>query len=257
LQLIKETESILDAEKKKLEEKQHKTQQEIEAHVDLKIIYKLVDGGNDAWENIPILLANDKQRYTKQASNLVVNNGNEILEHQIKEKDKELGSLRGDKQPLQMGNSTVQQQIARNDSKINSLQSENQEQKLRIISLEYQLKEKDKKINSLQSKTNEMELLRQNMERQLADEKTRNEVLERENRVLKQERAPDQTNTQSTSRLNNDTINPTNAESNHGGDDDNAHNDINYDSEYDATEESDNDENNDINYDTPSEDEKT
>jgi hypothetical protein len=244
LQLIKETEAILDAEKKKLEEKQHKTQQEIEALVDLEITYKLMDGGNDAWENVPILLANDKQRYTKQANGLVSNNQNEILE--LKKQIQ-----------LLMQEKISQAKQFQQESKINSLQSENQEQKLRIISLEYQLKEKDNKINSLQSKTNEMELLRQNMERQLDDEEKRNEVLERENRVLKQERVPDQTNTQNTSRLNNDTVDPTNAESNHGGDDDNAHNDINYDSEYDATEESYNDENNDINYDTPSEDEKT
>jgi hypothetical protein len=109
----------------------------------------------------------------------------------------------------------------------------------------------------LQAKTNEMELLRQNMERQLADERKRVEVLEQENRVLKQERVHDQTNVPNTSRLNNNSINHTNVESNHGDDDDNAHNDINYDSEFGDTDESDNDEDNDINYDTPSEDERT
>jgi hypothetical protein len=95
------------------------------------------------------------------------------------------------------------------------------------------------------------------MERQLADEQKRIEVLEQENRVLKQERVQGQTHTQSTSLFNNNRINPTNVESNHGGDDDDAQNDINYDSELDNTEESDGDDDNNINYDTPSEDEKT
>jgi hypothetical protein len=48
----------------------------------------------------------------------------------------------------------------------------------------------------LQAKTNEMELLRQNMERQLANEKRRNNALEQESRILKQERAQNQANTQ-------------------------------------------------------------
>jgi hypothetical protein len=115
----------------------------------------------------------------------------------------------------------------------------------------------DTQKSLLQARTNEMELLRQNMERQLQDEKKRIEVLEQENRALKQERAQDQTNTQSTSLLNNNRINPTNVESNHDGDVDDAQNDINYDSDLNNTEESDDGEDNDINYDTPSEDEKT
>jgi chromosome segregation ATPase len=171
--LIKETQAILDAEKKKLEEKQGKTQQEMEALVDVNITYNILDDGKESWKDIPILFADDRQRYTKTASNSVTTNENEILELklqiqilkqdkntiksqakqiqqekaslelQIKEKDKELVSLRSDNQSLQRGNSAVQQQITRNDSKINSLQSENQELKLKINSLKYQLKEKE------------------------------------------------------------------------------------------------------------------
>jgi chromosome segregation ATPase len=379
-----------------LEQKQDKTQEEMEALVDVTITYKLTGDGKDAWKDVPILLAADKQRYTTPVNSSVANNQNEILELkkqiqllmqektsfqiqakqfqqeatklelQVKEKDKKLRSLRDDKQSLQRGNSTIQDQIKIHTSQNNSLQSENQELKLKINSLEYQLKEKDNKINLLenenrihrtssvqqiqkldtlnhekntleqnkmqasfemeqlkasnstllqnkqdmsiemerlkatvtnlekllkskedattslnsdnkhlstanqfiiemvetqksllQSKTNEMELLRQTMERQLADEKKRNEVLEQENRVLKQERVQDQTHTQSTSLFNNNRINPTNVESVYGSDDDDAQNDINYDSELDNTEESEDDEDDDINYDTPSEDEKT
>jgi hypothetical protein len=102
-----------------------------------------------------------------------------------------------------------------------------------------------------------MELLKQNIERQLVDERKRNEVLEQEIRALKRERAQDGINTQSTSRLNNNTISPIHVGSSHDSDDDDAHNDINYDSELDNTEEREDDEDDDINYDTPSEDEKT
>jgi hypothetical protein len=117
-----------------LEEKQDKTQEEMEALVDVRITYKLVDGGKDGWKYLPILFANDKQRYTKsvekqtqllqqdknpfesQAKQLQQEKTN--LELQIKEKDKAFVLLRNDKQPLQHGNSTIQQQITRNDNKI-------------------------------------------------------------------------------------------------------------------------------------------
>jgi hypothetical protein len=46
--LRQETEAILEAEKKKLEEKQDKTQKEVETLEQLKITYQLVDGGKDA-----------------------------------------------------------------------------------------------------------------------------------------------------------------------------------------------------------------
>jgi TolA-binding protein len=102
-----------------------------------------------------------------------------------------------------------------------------------------------------------MELLRQNMERQLVDENRRIDALEQENRVLKQERTRDQTNVQSTTYLNNNNVNPANVGSSHDGDDVNAHNDINYGTELDNTEESDDDDTvDDISYDTPSEDEE-
>jgi hypothetical protein len=78
--LIKETEAILDAEKKRLEEKQKKTRQEMEAFVDLNITYKFVDGGKEAWNDVPILFANDRQRYTKSVNSSVTNNEGEILE---------------------------------------------------------------------------------------------------------------------------------------------------------------------------------
>jgi chromosome segregation ATPase len=137
-QLIKETEAILDSEKKKLEEKQDKTQQEMEALVDINITYKLVDGGKEAWDDVPILLANDRQRYTKPAKkqieplkqdkNIFESQAKQLesleqektnLELQIKERDKELVSLRNDNQSLLRGNSTVQHQMKAKDSKIN------------------------------------------------------------------------------------------------------------------------------------------
>jgi hypothetical protein len=75
-QLIKETEAILDAKKKKLEAKQNKTQEEREALVDLNITYKLTG----AWNDVPILFADDRQRYRQLVNKSVTNNENEILE---------------------------------------------------------------------------------------------------------------------------------------------------------------------------------
>jgi hypothetical protein len=175
--LIKETEAIIDVERKKLKQKQGKSQEEMEALVDITITSKLTGDGKDAWKDVPILFADNKQRYSRSASNSGANNKNGILEMnkqiqqntgvqnqarqfeqratilelQTKERDSELVLLRNDQQSLQLGTSRVQYQIAKSDSKINSLQSKNQEQKLKIISLEYQLKEKDNTMNSLEN----------------------------------------------------------------------------------------------------------
>jgi hypothetical protein len=94
------------------------------------------------------------------------------------------------------------------------------------------------------------------MEHLLANERRRNDTLEQENQLLKQERTQNQTYTQGTRRLNNNGIRSTNIGTSHDGNDD-AHNDINYDTELDNTEASDDDDTeDDINYDTPSEDEE-
>jgi hypothetical protein len=78
--LRQETEAILEAEKKKLEEKQDKTQQEVETLEQLKITYKLVDGGKDAWKDIPILLADGQQHSVTSMNNSIANNENGIFE---------------------------------------------------------------------------------------------------------------------------------------------------------------------------------
>jgi chromosome segregation ATPase len=167
-----------------LEEKQDKTQEEREALIDVEITYKLVDGGKDAWNDIPALSANDKQRYTQPVNNSVTHYEDEILElkkqiqllkqerstligqtkelqplsqeefslqRQIKERDRQLTLLRNDFQLLQDKSVTFQQQINTNDSKITSLQRENQELQLKTNYLEQQVREKDSKINSLEN----------------------------------------------------------------------------------------------------------
>jgi chromosome segregation ATPase len=183
-QLRKETEAILDAEKKKLEEKQDKTQQEMEALVDLNITYKLTGGGKDAWKDVPILFIDDKQRYTESMNSSATHNEDEILELkkqiqllkqersifenqakqlqslkqeesnlqlQIKERDRQLTLLRNDFQLIHDKNVDFQQQMNTNDSKMASLQRENQELKLKTNSLEQQGREKDNKINLLEN----------------------------------------------------------------------------------------------------------
>jgi peptidoglycan hydrolase CwlO-like protein len=184
--LIKETNAILETEKKKLEEKQHRTQEEIETLKQLNITYKLVDGGKDAWKDVPILLAASKQHSLKSVYSSVTNNGNEThelknqtqlskqdknnfeiqakqlesfkqeipdFELQVKEKhkDNELVLLRNDTQSLKCGNTIIQHQPQTNDSEINPLQSEIQKLKLTVSSLKHQVREKDAKIESFQT----------------------------------------------------------------------------------------------------------
>jgi hypothetical protein len=96
----------------------------------------------------------------------------------------------------------------------------------------------------LQGKNNEIELLKQNMEHLLANEQRRNDALEQENKMLKQEMPQQQATVQNAGPSN---INPTNSDPSHHDQRDDSYNDINYESEKSDTD--------DINYDTPSEDE--
>jgi hypothetical protein len=183
--LIKETEAILDAEKKKLEWKQNKTQEEKEALVDLNITYKLTGGGKDAWKDVPILFVDDRQRYTNLVNSSVTNKDQEILElkeqiqllkqeksiligqtkelppikHEdsnfqleIKESDRQIALLRNDFQLLQHKNVTFQQQINANDIKMASLQRENQELQLKTKKLQKENKRLKQNANSRETR---------------------------------------------------------------------------------------------------------
>jgi hypothetical protein len=130
-----------------------------------------VDGGKNAWKYVPILSANDRQRYTQLLNSSATYNDDEILELkkksqllkpekstligqakellpirqaesrlylEIKERDRQLTLLRNDFQLLQHKNITFHQQLKKNNSKTTSLQKENQELKLKINTLEYQ-----------------------------------------------------------------------------------------------------------------------
>jgi hypothetical protein len=48
--------------------------------VDVEITYKLTGGSQNAWKDVPILFADDRQRYTQLVNKSVTNNENEILE---------------------------------------------------------------------------------------------------------------------------------------------------------------------------------
>jgi chromosome segregation ATPase len=208
--LINETSAILDAEKKKLEEKQDKTQQEMEALVDLNITYKLTGGGQNAWKDVPILLTTSKQRYTKPVNNSVTHNEElkkqtqlqegstsisqtkglpsikqeeSDLQLQIKERDRQLALLRSDLQLLRNKNVTFQQQIKTNDNKINSLQRENQKLKLKINGLERQVKEKDGKNTTLQTENQSLKQEKVTSEYQLKEKDNKISSLENENRI--------------------------------------------------------------------------
>jgi hypothetical protein len=125
--LRKEAEAILDAEKEKLEEKQDKTQEEMEAIVDLKIAYKLVDGGKYAWEDVPILLADDKQRYAKPVGNSVTNNADEILElkKQIQLLEQDKSSFQSQAEQFQQEATKLDLQMKETDKELTSLKDDN------------------------------------------------------------------------------------------------------------------------------------
>jgi FtsZ-binding cell division protein ZapB len=213
--LRNETETILDSEKKKLEEKQHKTQDDMEKLVDLNITYRLVDGGEDAWNDVPILFTNDIRRYTLLANRSVTYNEDEILELkkqiqllkqkitligqtkelppstqeesifqlQLQEKDRQITLLRNDFQLLQHKNVTFQNQIKTNDSKIASLQTETQELKLKNNSLEQQVREKESKIALVQSENQSLKLEKASNEYQLKETTNKMNTLQSENRI--------------------------------------------------------------------------
>jgi hypothetical protein len=71
----------------------------MEALVDVDITYNLVDGGKDAWKDVPILLADDRQRYTQLVNSYVTNKDQEILElkEQIQLLKREMSTLIGQK----------------------------------------------------------------------------------------------------------------------------------------------------------------
>jgi chromosome segregation ATPase len=137
----------------------------------LNITYKLTGGGKDAWKNVPILFADDRQRCIQLVNTSVTHKDQEILELkkqiqllkeerdtlidqtneipsieqeesifqlEIKERDRQIALLRNDFQLLHDKNVTFRNQINTNDSKITSLQRENQELRLKINNLEQQ-----------------------------------------------------------------------------------------------------------------------
>jgi hypothetical protein len=256
-QLRKETEAIIDAEKKKLEEKQDKTQQEIEALVDLNITYKLTGGGQNAWKDVPILISGSFagcfNEMKKQIQMLSQENST------FKDQDIELQSLKQEKQIMEQDKTNTTNEMERLKSSyaileqlleakqdtIMSLKRENQ-----MLSTANQGNQQganemvDTLKNLLQSKNNEIELLKQNMEHLLANKQQRNDAFEQENKILKQEMPQQQATVQNAGPSN---VNPTNSNPSHHDQHDNSYNDSNYESEKNDTD--------DINYDTPSEDE--
>jgi hypothetical protein len=155
---------------------------------------------------------------------------------------------------LKASNTSLEQLLKSKEDATLSLNGEN---KNLSTANQYIIEMVETQKSLLQAKTNEMELWRQNMEHLLANEQRRNDTLEQENQLLKQERTRDQTNAQSTRHFNNNNTNSANVGTSHDGDDGNPQNDINYDTELENTEESDDDDTeDDINYDTPNEDEE-
>jgi hypothetical protein len=238
--LIKETEAILDAEKKKLEEKQDKTQEEMETLEQLNITYKLTGGGKDAWNDVPILSADDKQRYTKP-----VNNSDEILElkKQIQLLKQDKTNTANEMERLKSSYTILEQLLKSKEDVILSLNRENQGIQQGANEMVDTLK------SLLQSKNNEIELNNLKMEHALDKEKGKIKKLLKENKRLKQT-----ANSRETRPSSNTTV-PEATSSNTRTNEDNPNNDFNYDTECgneysssDDTSSEDGDHANDLNY---------
>jgi chromosome segregation ATPase len=143
--LIIETGSVLEAEKKKMEEKKHKTQKEIEVLAQLENTYKLVDDRNDEPKALPEV----KQLDTESLNTPTIHAKDELIEMkmQIQLLIHEKNTLEGRVEQLQslnQENVDLKCQITEKDTKISTLESVK-------IAFEYQLEAKDKKINSLEN----------------------------------------------------------------------------------------------------------
>jgi chromosome segregation ATPase len=119
----------------------------------LNITYKLVDGGKDAWENVPILLATSKQRITKPGNSSVTNTQNEILElkKQIQLLTRDKSTFESQAKQLQQETTKLELQIKENDKELISLINDRQSLKHSLDECEQQIKIKDNKINMLES----------------------------------------------------------------------------------------------------------
>ncbi|KAI8886842.1 hypothetical protein K501DRAFT_330977 [Backusella circina FSU 941] len=149
-QLIKEAKATLDTEKKKLEEKQHKTQKEIRILKQLNIAYKITGGGKDAWKDVPILLSEDIKHDEKSVNRSVVNyedeiqmlkKQNQLLEQEnntFKDQIKEFPLLKQEKSSLelQMEEKGNQIRCLETELRVYRTASLNQTQKLETLKQE-------------------------------------------------------------------------------------------------------------------------
>jgi hypothetical protein len=197
--LIKETEAIADVEKKKLEEKQDKTQQEMEALVDLNITYKLTGGGQNAWKDVPILLSgpfagcfNEMKKQIQMLSQENSTFKDQIIELQSLKQEKQ--AMEQDKtnntnemERLKSSSMTLKQLLEAKQDTIVSLNRENQ-----MLSTVSQGNRQganemvDTLKSLLQSKNNEIDSNKLIMEHALDKEKKKIKKLQKEIKRLKQ-----------------------------------------------------------------------
>ncbi|KAI8877999.1 hypothetical protein K501DRAFT_277912 [Backusella circina FSU 941] len=228
--LKEETEVILDTEKKKLEAKKNKLQKEIETLKELKIIYKLTGGEEDAWKDGPMLsyrdilnewlarkgkISIDEEKW-KTVQNLTEKlpksaQMKTIFELPIKEKRRRKPMLwKNNVQSSQQETPTVEQQLKTKDDEINSLKRKNeilrqrsipppiQNVKARVhypfggikMELQHRTTTESFEIQSLRSQIRELQ-------QSLADERRKNAVLQR-NRASMQRNTQIPTTTEST-----------------------------------------------------------
>lgn len=240
--MIKETEAILETEKKTLEEEKYKTQDETEQFEQLKVTYKVADGKVDGPDDVPILIPEDKEQDESSANVSTVNFDEEILglktqiqlsgqeqnisevqvkqlqlltlekshlEFQMKEKTNKVNSLESDLKVLKHGKATMENQIKANDAKISLLEGENQQLKMKNFNLEDRVKEKDSKVTSLHTENQALQKEKATFEYKLKAKDDKINSLENENASLKREKSTfeQQINTKDTriSSLENET----------------------------------------------------
>ncbi|KAI8886801.1 hypothetical protein K501DRAFT_269391 [Backusella circina FSU 941] len=263
--------------RKKLEEKKYKTLEEIETFEQLNITYKITDGEEDAWKDVPMLLSQDIKLIKKSVDEAVANYKDEIqtLKRQMQLLEQEKNTFKDQIKELPLlkqKDSSLELQMEQKNSKIASLENENrtyrtaslnQTQKLEMLNHEKATWEQNKQytdteITSLKESKVTLEQLLKSKEDIIVSLNHENQTLstanqgnQQEMNEKKQHSQPSIATSSNSTAVSGDNISYINT----NGDDD-VNNDINYDTKCgtkDSTNDSDEDDH--INYDTPSESE--
>jgi chromosome segregation ATPase len=191
--LINETESILETEKKKLEEIERRGQEKLKVLEQLKITYKLTQGGKDAWKNVPILIE-EKQHRSKSIHGSIVTIEDERIKLKIRirhleEEKKGLETRIEQLEPLESEKTNLKLIINDKDKEIKSLQDDITVHQSEKRKLKSQIKQKNVKIDTLDDEITELNVKTSQLNLQVQDKDKKIKSVQTDNRKLKKEKA--------------------------------------------------------------------